>query len=382
MRLLVDENIPFGNEAFSEFGEVRLKAGRDMGADDFREVDALVVRSVTRVDHALLEHSPVRFVGTATIGTDHIDEEWLARNGIGFASAAGSNARSVVEWVLAALVEYCLSQRIDWRGRTLGIVGHGNIGSRLALVARALGMQVLVNDPPLSEAGRLGGTVGLYQLLAESDFVSLHVPLTREGPHPTFHLIGSLELDLMKPQALLLNASRGPVLDNSAALRFALAEATVFALDVYENEPTPIPSLVQYALVATPHVAGYSFEGKVNGTVQIAEALAHMVGRERTWTPVLAPPCDARVVIGPGRPMNRLHQAIAHAYPIRRDTDALREGISIEEEAAWGAHFDKLRKNYPRRREFGNYTVVMEDEDAEVAAALRSLGFQVEATSR
>jgi erythronate-4-phosphate dehydrogenase len=356
MLIIADANIPLAREAFSPFGEVRLLPGRDLAREHLRDAEVLIVRSVTKVNAALLDGTSVRFVGTATIGTDHLDIPYLDQHGIRWASAAGCNARSVVEWVLAALAEWCLAQGITWEGRTLGIVGHGNVGSRLAPVARALGMRVLVNDPPLQRAGVYPDAVPLDQLLAESDIVTLHVPYTKDGPDPTHHLIQGRQLGLMKHDALFLNASRGAVLCNKIALEAARINRPAMVLDVFEGEPRPNRDLVRACFLATPHIAGYSYEGKVMGTRMMAEALAAFLGTTSGWVPQLPAPDNPTVRLTATAGMAAIAEAIRVSYDIRADDGRLREGLAQDDEA-WGKHFDALRKNYPQRREFANYHI-------------------------
>ncbi len=381
MHIVADEEIPCAREAFSPYGEVTLRPGRLLRREDLTRADALVVRSVTPVGAELLTGTPVRFVGTATIGTDHLDLPWLEGAGIEWTSAKGCNARSVVEWVLAALAEWCVSENVTWDRLTLGVVGCGTIGSKLARVAKRLGLRVLVNDPPLQARGALppqheANAVPLEVLLEESDFVSLHVPLDRNGQWPTWHLVGADELHLMRPSAVLANSSRGPVLDNEAAVQFAKAGLVTFVLDVFENEPTPNRDLVKRCFLATPHVAGYSLDGKVNGTRLIAEALGRFTGEPAPWT-VKLPPADAAPVQLPdASPVRQVHAAFRAVYPIRGDDERLREGLPLEDDADWAAHFDGLRKNYPVRREAPNYALAAPSGNEQVDRwLLEVLGF-------
>lgn len=358
MLLIADANIPHAEEALRPYGEVRLLPGRSMTAEQVRDADFLLVRSVTKVQRELLEGSRVRFVGTATIGTDHLDIPWLDGAGIAWTSAQGCNAISVVEWVLAAVLEWAVPRGRSLAGLKLGIVGHGNIGSRLAPRARALGMEVLVNDPPLQEAGRGAGFVSLQEVLQQADVITFHVPNIREGRHRTHHLAGAAELDVLRGrEVLLLNASRGNVVDNAAALRVLAEEPSVAAtLDVFEGEPRPNRALVQRCLHATPHIAGYSYEGKVNGTRMIADAVARFLGVAPAWQPTWpAVPHPEIVLPAVASAEEGLLHAIRTSYDLRRDDAALRGGLGAPTEEAWGAHFDDLRKRYPVRREFANY---------------------------
>lgn len=381
LTIVADENIPFAREAFAQFGDVRLAPGRELTRDDLLDVDALVVRSVTKVNAALIDDTPVRFVGTATIGRDHIDETYLADEGITFADAAGCNSRSVAEWVVCALLETAVARRTTLAGKTLGIVGHGNIGSIVAQLAPVLGMEVLINDPPLARAGVLQGTVPLEDLLRRSDFVTLHVPLSKEGADRTHHLIGERELALMRQGSVLLNAARGPVLDNLAARESARIGDVDFIIDVFENEPTPDRELADLAKIVTPHIAGYSFEGKVNGTRMMAEALARHLGAANSWQPNLAPPENREVRLWKELSHEEaLLEAVRASYRIREDDERLRGGLLLPSEN-WGTHFDQLRRSYPVRREFANYVVRCDPSQEALNATLAGLGFSVETVS-
>ena len=220
MRIVVDENIPYAVEAFGALGSVRCFAGRDLSADAVRDADVLLVRSVTRVDADLLRGSQVRFVGSATIGTDHIDLDYLRSQGIGFAHAPGSNADSVVEYIMAALLGLAAARGEGLRGKVIGIIGCGNIGGRLAVRLPALGLRVLKNDPPLAARAEADGKphdfVSLDAVLKKSDIITLHVPLTKQGRHATHHLINDTTLCSLNPASWLLNSSRGAVVSNEA----------------------------------------------------------------------------------------------------------------------------------------------------------------------
>ncbi|HLG43654.1 MAG TPA: 4-phosphoerythronate dehydrogenase, partial [Nitrospirales bacterium] len=285
MKIVADANIPLVEEAFGQLGQVTLLPGREIGPEQVRDADVLIVRSVTSVGPALLEGSRVRFVGSATIGLDHVDEVFLNRRGIAFAYAPGSNANSVAEYVIAALLAL---GRERYEGRTLGLIGVGRIGTLVQEKALALGMTVLANDPPLERAGR-AGLVSLDALLRGSDLVSCHVPLTREGPDATFHLLDEARLSLLQSHAVVINTARGPVVDNAALLR-ALRGGRIggAVLDVWEHEPEPDPELIEAVTLGTPHIAGYSFDGKVNGTRMLYDAVCAFLepARERSFPTV------------------------------------------------------------------------------------------------
>lgn len=417
MLIIADQNIPFAREAFGVCGEVRLIAGRAITPNLVREAEALLVRSVTRVNRELLEGSRVKFVGTATIGTDHIDLDYLQQRDIAFASAAGCNANSVAEYVVAALLHVAAQRGIALEGLTLGLVGAGNVGSRVAEKARALGLIVLVNDPPLealldsSSHNSLGSDLqqNLARLAAtkfhrldnlmHADFITLHTPLVRRGPHATFHLFDEKRMRQMKPGSVLINTARGEVVDNLALkniLRSGLLSAAI--LDVWEHEPQVDPELVELTTLATPHIAGYSFDGKLNGTLLIYEALCRFLQIEPSWdyAPLLPPVVDPEIVLREdflnyeehpfGRPQEGndalktqmlLREAARHAYDIVADdarlrASTLRANDSKEER---GRNFDKLRHEYPIRREFYNYRIQLPQGFSRAAQQLRTLGF-------
>jgi len=383
IRILADENIPCAREAFGSLGEVATFPGRSMTPEVVRDADVLLVRSVTRVDAGLLDGSRVRFVGTATIGTDHVDEEYLADRGICFAYAPGSNADSVADYITAALLEVAAGLDMDLHGRTIGVIGVGNVGSRVVRRAAALGMIPLRNDPPL--ARETAGTERISYLpledLLAADFITFHVPLTREGEDATHHLANEAFLDRLKPGAILLNSSRGPVVATSALLA-ALAAGRLRAavLDVWEDEPRISMDLLRRVTIGTPHIAGYALDGKINGTAMLYEALCEFLGVPVSWDHESAlPPPKAGIIEFSTRNRSRqdmLREAARHAYDIRRDDAALRRILEMPAEER-AAHFDRLRKGYPIRREFSRYQVRLDAGERGLAETLRGLSFAV-----
>ena len=374
MRIVADPNIPFVREAFGPLGEVRLVPGREITASAVRDADALLVRSVTPVNAALLDGSAVKFVATATIGTDHIDLGYLSAKGIGFASAQGSNANSVAEYVVAAMLEMARRRKFRLRDKTLGVIGVGHVGSRVIRNAEALGMRVLANDPPRARGKKATPFVPLESLLAEADIITLHVPLTREGADATFHLFDKDRLSLLKNrQPILINTSRGAVVDNPALLKAIDGEwLGGVVLDVWENEPKISPELLDVVDLATPHIAGYSFDGKVNGTQMIYEALCDFFDIKATWEPALPLPPDPRVelTISSGEDEEEvLRRVVRRLYDITVDDTALRQNILI---------FDKLRAEYPVRREFFNTRLVLRGANEGLRAKFAALEFKMD----
>ena len=372
MRIVVDENIPFGREAFGRLGNVVTLHGRKMDAAAVRDADLLIVRSITKVNRELLEGSRVRFVGTCTIGTDHVDELYLRERGSAFASAPGCNANSVAEYVVAALL--VLAKRGGYRleGKTIGVIGVGNVGSKVVVKCEALGMSVLQNDPPLARANPNDKRFLPLEPLMNADFITLHVPLVKEGPDRTKHLADAVFLKRMKPGAVLLNSSRGAVVDNKAIDR-------TIVLDVWEHEPNINVSFFDRVALGTPHIAGYSYDGKVNGTTMIYQAVCKMLGRKPDWnaTPLLPPsPHTCLTLNATGRAdEDVLREAVLTVYNIEADDRRLRAiaGLPAGER---GAYFDRLRKEYPQRREFHNTTVTITGGSPVLCAKLAGIGFK------
>lgn len=372
MKIVADPNIPFVQEAFGPLGEVQLTPGRAIAAESVRDADVLLVRSVTPVNAALLDGSRVKFVATATIGFDHIDRGYLSKNGIGFASAQGSNANSVAEYVVAAMLELAHRQKFRLRDKTIGVVGVGNVGSRVVRYAEALGMRVLQNDPPRERRERLKDFVGFDRLLAEADIITLHVPLTQEESHATYHLISKdILAALEERRPILINTSRGAVVDNKALLKAIDGEKLGgVVLDVWENEPSILPELLDVVDIGTPHIAGYSFDGKVNGTRMIYGAVCGAFKLTPTWSPMLPVPVVPRIehrIESAEDDEDVLRQVIGRVYNITVDDAALRNDARM---------FDRLRAEYPVRREFFNTELVLRGASESVRAKLAALGFK------
>lgn len=378
MRIVADENIPYVREAFAGLGEVQTVHGRRITPEILAKAEVLLVRSITKVNRDLLEGTRVRFVATATIGEDHIDTEYLQARGIGFASAPGCNANSVGDYMVAALLELADRHRIALDGFTMGIVGVGNVGKRVLAKAAALGVRCVLNDPPLAEQTGDPRYRPLSEIL-NCDLITLHVPLATGGPHPTWRLVDAAFLEAMKPGAILINTSRGPVVDN-ALLKTALRERRLrgAVLDVWEGEPNIDVELLELVDIGTPHIAGYSFDGKVNGTRQIYEALCRFLRRAPGWepAPLLPAPEVPRIEVDATK-AGALPSAVRAVYDIMRDDAALR-AIKKLDAAARGAYFDELRKNYPRRREFFNTRVRVTPFDEDLARRLEGVGFRSE----
>ncbi len=377
LNLVVDDAIPFAGAAFAGLGNVRFLPGDRIDRAALQRADGLIVRSVTRVDAALLETTPVRFVGSATIGTDHIDLDYLEARGIAFAYAAGCNADAVAEYVITAVVDVMHRRGAELSQQTIGIIGVGNIGSRVARMAAALGMRVLKNDPPLQRTTGSSEFLPLHTVLS-ADIITLHVPLHRSGPDATFHLLDAARLKQIASHAILINTARGPVIDNAALLARLQAQAgPATVLDVWEQEPIPDPELVRRVTIGTPHIAGYSLEGKARATQMVYEALCRFIGREPVWQPALPPVPEATLELdGSLPPVAALAQILRQVYDIRRDDRELRRMLSLPPERR-ADFFNRLRRRYPLRREFRNFSVRLRPANPALARLLAALRFHV-----
>ncbi len=355
MKIVVDENILYGKEAFSTCGEVKLLPGRKITNEELKDADVLIVRSVTNVGEELLKGTSVKFVGTATTGENHIDKEYLRQKGIAYSNADGCNAEAVAEYVLSAISYLAFKNNFSLKEKTIGIIGVGKIGSRVERFARALGMETLKNDPPLERERGTDEFVSLSQALS-ADVVTLHVPLNLGGEFNTYHLIDEEELRKLKPNSILINASRGEVVNNEALVRFLeTARDVLTVIDVWENEPKINLSLLKKTTLSTPHVAGYSYEGKLNGTVMVYNALCKFLGISPAWAPPLVELENPQIKIEPNRSLEEnLFSILQRVYPIDSDSNLMKSSILKNKEKR-EMIFDKLRKEYKVRRELSNY---------------------------
>lgn len=376
MLIVADENIPLLDAFFESFGEIRRVPGRSIDRATVEQADVLLVRSVTNVNRALLEGSKVRFVGTCTIGTDHLDLDYFQQAGISWSSAPGCNARGVVDYVLGSLLTLAEIEGADLKQRTYGVVGAGEVGGRLVEVLKGLGWNVLVCDPPRQSAEG-GDFVSLEQVIERCDVISLHTPLKKHGAQSTWHLFDRDRLNQLKPGTWLINASRGPVVDNAALRNVLLQREDLQAvLDVWEGEPEVDVALADLCVLATPHIAGYSLDGKQRGTAQIYQAFCDFLGQPATvsLSELLPAPWLAQVTLNAQTdPAWALAMLCRGVYDPRRDDADFRRSLvgSVSEQRA---AFDALRKHYPLRREIDGLQVRVEGESVELQKIVAALG--------
>ena len=351
MKIVADENIPLLSSFFSQMStSLVTKAGRDLTADDVKDADVLLVRSITQVNQALLDGSAVKFVGTCTIGTDHIDLDYLAQNNIQFSSAPGCNAQAVVDYVLSGLLTLCEKWQAPLDSLSVGILGVGNVGSRLYKTLKGMGLNVIAYDPNMSEFS----DSKLSDAVWKQDVVTLHTPITHEGEHATYHLVDEARLKLMKDKSCLINSCRGKVVDNQALLVHLKSHSNFEAImDVWEEEPSPSDELIQACLLATPHIAGYSLDGKYRGTSMIYDALCEYLALpKRLKLPqLISEPALRKISVSPDAHDDfTVKKLVRGAYDIRDDHFRMLSLIG-KENADKAKGFDLLRKHYPTRRD-------------------------------
>lgn len=376
MNIIADENIPYVDEALGEFGQVRLLPGRRITRSELEGVDILIVRSITRVNRDLLEGTPVRFVGTATNGLDHIDLEYLRSADINFADAAGANADAVVQYVVTALLELHERGLAKIAEEKIGIIGVGRIGGRVARCARALGMTTVEYDPPKAACDTDFRSARMEELF-DCSIISFHVPLHDDAEHGTHRMADTEFLQRLRPGTILINTSRGGVV-SSDALVHALGTGHLggAVLDVWEEEPSVPRELIQASTIATPHIAAYSYDAKLRGTKAMADAVAAFLGTTSGWNMKPYLPNEENPIIIPpdNTPLSAARMAVLRAWDMRRDDSALRNVLPLDD-AARRAGFDDLRKNYPFRREFPAFTVITDNRD--IRRMMGELGFVV-----
>ncbi|MDR0993872.1 MAG: 4-phosphoerythronate dehydrogenase [Verrucomicrobiota bacterium] len=383
MKIVCAASVAFAREAFSSLGDLHILPDRAIRREDLLDAEVLIVRSKTRVTPELLEGTAVHFVATATAGADHLDVDYLTRSGIAWCVSPGCNANSVAEYVMSALCLLARQTATPLPGRTLGLIGVGQVGSRVQEKAQALGLRVLLNDPPkaLHEAAEKD-YLDLEEFLPQVEMLSLHTPLTQAPPFPTRHLANWRLLGQLKPGTWFINTSRGAVADSEAILcGMQHHHLSACVLDVWEGEPTLFPGLSERVDALTPHIAGYSLEGLLNGTLQCYRELCHYLELEPTWTP------DARMLPVPelfscnaaGHSDEEILCAIlTHACPIPTDSKAWRaEMKAAADERDLRMRFDRFRRNYPIRREFAAHRIQLSNASGALLDAITALGFQI-----
>jgi len=329
INILADENIPYVKDAFQSLGKITTLKGRSIKSSDLTQTDILLVRSVTQVNKTLLADTPVKFVASATAGFNHVDLDYLNSQHIGFARAPGGNAISAAEYVLAGICKWSLEKNqslSELQQCTIGVIGYGNVGSRVKRLCESIGINCIINDPPLEESGAADVRFSSIEAALDCDIVTLHTPLTTDGKHPTQRLINRQRIAQLKPGALFINAARGEVVEEPALLtRMEKDNDLDLILDVWENEPAISLDMLKHTLIGTPHIAGYSIDGKIRGTEMIYHAVCDYLGEKPQWSAT-----DIRF---PGHPKTTVEltpetdkrHAVLQAYDIMADDARLRK---------------------------------------------------------
>ena len=381
MKIVCAETVLLGHEAFFNAGKTVVIPDREITRSDLLDADALIVRSKTKINGELLNGTPVQFVGTATAGTDHIDYTWLESKGIYCSASPGCNANSVSEYLVAALLVLGHRHGFGLEDKTIGVIGCGNVGSRVVKKCEALGMNVLRNDPPLTAASTDPDFLPLETVLAESDIATLHVPLVKEGPWPTARMADYRFFEQLKPGAVFINAARGSVCDYDALLDAKHGGAVSrMVIDVWNPEPAFRQDVLKMVDLASPHIAGHSYEGKLNGTISCYNELCNFFEIRKTWNVAASLPESAIPTLEidcTGRNDEEiLHKIVRQVYDIEAD-DALIRKADARDEIERARNFDTLRKNYRTRREFMNTAVNLQNAPEELRRKIQALGFKL-----
>lgn len=373
MKIIIDDKIPYIRGAFESMAEVIYLPGSKTTPEVVKDADAIVTRTRTICNEKLLAGSSVKFIATATIGFDHIDTDYCATAGIKWTNAPGCNSKSVEQYVASTLM--VLAERKNWnlKNMTIGVVGVGNVGSKVARISELLGMKVLLNDPPRERAEGSGAFISLKKVMQEADIITLHVPLNMKGEDATFHLANDEFFSGLKKKPVLINSCRGEVVETNA-VKSALksGQISAFMCDCWENEPDIDLELLGMTEIATPHIAGYSKDGKATGTRMSVQAISKFfsLGIDN-WQPsgVELPENPVFELDGSGLSEHEIvSKAILHTYDIRNDDETFRKNTD---------KFEQLRGDYPVRREFPAFTIVPNSIEKKTIEVLRKLGFNL-----
>ena len=378
MKILADQQIPYAKQAFSHLGDVELVHGRDINNARLADVDILLVRSITSVNESLLENTPVKFVGTATSGFDHIDQDYLNAAGIAYAYAPGSNARSVAEYVLSAL--FVLEELMDESifSKRVGIIGYGHVGSVVAEFFTSLGMECVINDPPVQQTADNPDMFSDLEQVLATDIISLHVPYETSGEFPTQNLLDKTQLQQIKPGAILINTARGGVVNEQALLERLSSEQLYTIFDVWQSEPEINIELLKRVTIGTPHIAGYSSDGKLKATEILYHCACQFLELASDWQldDIQQQHQEHLHLDEHMTAEDIIRQMVLGSYDIRSDAASLM-ALGNMPKADRGEYFDRLRKDYPSRYEFAHHTLDIQSVGPEVLQTLSRLGFPV-----
>ena len=375
IKIIADNKIPFLKGVFENVADVNYLNPTDITNETIKDADVLIIRTRTNCNAALLDNTKVKFIATATIGIDHIDIEYCKQKNIKWINAPGCNSYSVKQYIASALLTIARNKNINLSDKTIGIVGVGNVGRKVASVAEILGMKVLLNDPPRERKEGKSNFVNIEQIISESDFITFHVPLIKEGIDKTYHMADELFFNKIEKNVIIFNTSRGPVVKNSA-LKNAIIDGKIEAalLDVWENEPNIDLELLNKVDIATPHIAGYSADGKANGTSVSVRSVSEFfnLGIDKNWYPkeIPTPKNSNEILIDCTNKTEQqiFSEAVLSTYDILSDDKTLRDSVQT---------FEKQRGSYPIRREFPYYTLELKNCNQVIEKKLSELGFKI-----
>jgi erythronate-4-phosphate dehydrogenase len=373
IKIVADERIPYLKGALEPFADVIYLPGKEISPNHIRDADALIIRTRTKCNKDLLEGSKIRFIATATIGFDHIDTTYCQLKNITWENAPGCNSSSVEQYVLSSLINISAKRKFNLAGSTIGIVGVGHVGTKIERIAKALGMNILLNDPPRQRKEGDSEFVSLEKIKDNSDIITLHVPLTMTGQDKTCHLVDKMFLNSLGKRVHLINTSRGEVIDEKALKEFIGHDRLgAVVLDVWENEPIIDRGLLEMTDIATPHIAGYSLDGKANGTQMSVRALSRFFSLGlNSWSVDSLPlPAERRIIIDTeGRSSESIiSELVLRTYNVLDDDANFRNSPGS---------FEEQREHYRPRREFGAFTVQLRNDKENVKAVISGLGFKV-----
>jgi erythronate-4-phosphate dehydrogenase len=374
IKIVADNKIPFLKGVLEAFAQMEYYPANEITNAVLKDADALIIRTRTICNKELLQNTNVKFIATATIGYDHIDTEYCKLNNIHWRNAPGCNSGSVMQYIASVLIALSQNFNFKFSEKTMGIIGYGHVGSKVAKLANTLGFNVLINDPPLARAGLLAHHIPLDDLLKKSDIISLHIPLNKQGIDKTFHLVDNVFLNKLKIATIIINTSRGEIC-NEKDLKNALKQKRIktAVLDVWQNEPDIDRELLELVELATPHIAGYSADGKANGTRMSVKAIGDFFGFriEDCWPKKDTPLSTAPVLtidVSEKSEQEIFSEAILKTYDVRVDNDQLRKSP---------VSFEKQRENYPIRREFVNYSLNINANKSTLSEKLMGIGFKL-----
>lgn len=381
IKIIADEKIPFLKQYFLGIGTLSTLSASEINSKKIKNYDILLVRSVTKVNKELLENTRIKIVGSMTSGIDHIDRNYLRNNGIKLFYAPGSNANSVAEYIIACLLILAKKQGFSLNKKTIGIIGVGNVGKRVALMCRALGIDVLLNDPPKFNRTKNKELLS-FNKISDADIITIHVPLTFTGKYRTYRMIDEKFMKKIKKNTILINTSRGAVIDESMLLKYAY-KLSGLVLDVWDNEPYINTHLLEIADIATPHIAGYSLDGKFNATTMVCKKLCNYLGKELDIKKQkFNLDLNKKIILDTNyhKLQDIIYQAVLKIYNPLADSKKLKKLLKFETKKQT-EHFRRLRDNYRVRREFSNYVVKLGKkipiDYKKAAEILTALGFKV-----